>query len=109
MYFPPDIDVLVSLNQSGVESSESASGASSARKSSSNAIRIDPDTETGEDGVSNGEDNAPLFYCPGKQGFYSPRQGKGALLLRRDPYRSNRPWTFVQIIFCNAIVCYNAE
>nr|XP_018904419.1 PREDICTED: E3 ubiquitin-protein ligase UBR5 isoform X3 [Bemisia tabaci] len=23
-----------------------------------------------------GEDNAPLFYCPGKTGFYSPRQGK---------------------------------
>ncbi|XP_054273224.1 E3 ubiquitin-protein ligase UBR5 isoform X2 [Macrosteles quadrilineatus] len=23
-----------------------------------------------------GEDNAPLFYCPGRRGFYSPRQGK---------------------------------
>lgn len=23
------------------------------------------------------EDNAPLFYCPGKRGFYAPRQGKG--------------------------------
>lgn len=22
------------------------------------------------------EDNAPLFYCPGKRGFYAPRQGK---------------------------------
>lgn len=22
------------------------------------------------------DDNMPLFYCPGKQGFYSPRQGK---------------------------------
>lgn len=21
------------------------------------------------------EDNAPLFYSPGKRGFYSPRQG----------------------------------
>lgn len=21
------------------------------------------------------EDNAPLFYAPGKRGFYSPRQG----------------------------------
>lgn len=20
----------------------------------------------------------PLFYCPGKQGFYSPRQGKAS-------------------------------
>lgn len=24
------------------------------------------------------DDNTPLFYCPGKQGFYSPRQGKGS-------------------------------
>lgn len=22
------------------------------------------------------EDNAPLFYCPGKRGFYAPRQGR---------------------------------
>ncbi|CAH0557316.1 unnamed protein product [Brassicogethes aeneus] len=24
------------------------------------------------------EDNAPLFYCPGKRGFYAPRQGKAS-------------------------------
>lgn len=24
------------------------------------------------------EDNAPLFYCPGKRGFYAPRQGKSS-------------------------------
>ncbi|XP_022162662.1 E3 ubiquitin-protein ligase UBR5 isoform X4 [Myzus persicae] len=24
------------------------------------------------------DDNTPLFYCPGKQGFYSPRQGKSS-------------------------------
>lgn len=24
------------------------------------------------------DDNTPLFYCPGKQGFYSPRQGKAS-------------------------------
>ncbi|XP_034947480.1 E3 ubiquitin-protein ligase hyd isoform X2 [Chelonus insularis] len=24
------------------------------------------------------EDNAPLFYCPGKRGFYSPRQGRAS-------------------------------
>jgi len=23
------------------------------------------------------EDNAPLFYSPGKRGFYTPRQGRG--------------------------------
>lgn len=27
----------------------------------------------GDDSI---EDNAPLFYCPGRRGFYSPRQGR---------------------------------
>lgn len=31
--------------------------------------------ETATDDV---EDNAPLFYCPGKRGFYSPRQGRAS-------------------------------
>jgi len=33
-----------------------------------------------EDNVTeeNLDDNMPLFYCPGKQGFYSPRQGKAS-------------------------------
>lgn len=26
----------------------------------------------------NTDDCAPLFYCPGKAGFYSPRQGKAS-------------------------------
>lgn len=30
------------------------------------------------DPLDDGEDNAPLFYSPGKRGFYSPRQGKGS-------------------------------
>lgn len=29
-----------------------------------------------EQSVQDEEDNAPLFYCPGKRGFYAPRQGK---------------------------------
>lgn len=29
-----------------------------------------------EQTVQDEEDNAPLFYCPGKRGFYAPRQGK---------------------------------
>lgn len=34
----------------------------------------------GEENVpeENLDDNMPLFYCPGKQGFYSPRQGKAS-------------------------------
>lgn len=34
-----------------------------------------------------GEDNAPLFYQPGKRGFYSPRQGK-ATQERRNAFRN---------------------
>ncbi|KAJ9581589.1 hypothetical protein L9F63_023236, partial [Diploptera punctata] len=34
-------------------------------------------TET-EEPTEDNEDNAPLFYCPGKRGFYSPRQGKAS-------------------------------
>lgn len=30
------------------------------------------------DPLDDTEDNAPLFYSPGKRGFYSPRQGKGS-------------------------------
>lgn len=30
------------------------------------------------DPLDDGEDTAPLFYSPGKPGFYSPRQGKGS-------------------------------
>ncbi|XP_026278748.1 E3 ubiquitin-protein ligase UBR5 [Frankliniella occidentalis] len=30
------------------------------------------------DPLDDGEDNAPLFYSPGKRGFYSPRQGKAS-------------------------------
>lgn len=37
-----------------------------------------PGTSTGSDAddLIDEDDSAPLFYCPGKQGFYSPRQGK---------------------------------
>lgn len=33
------------------------------------------------------EDNAPLFYCPGKRGFYAPRQGK-ATFERLNAFRN---------------------
>ncbi|KAK5646050.1 hypothetical protein RI129_004514 [Pyrocoelia pectoralis] len=46
------------------------------RKSSS---RSNPgDTSIQDDTTNEEEDNAPLFYCPGKMGFYAPRQGKGS-------------------------------
>lgn len=28
--------------------------------------------------IDDTEDNAPLFYAPGKRGFYTPRQGRGS-------------------------------
>lgn len=43
-----------------------------------NPTTVTAGTSTGSDadeGVEE-DDTAPLFYCPGKQGFYSPRQGK---------------------------------
>lgn len=39
------------------------------------------------DDEDEGEDNAPLFYQPGKRGFYSPRQGK-ATAERRNAFRN---------------------
>lgn len=47
----------------------------SSRKSGSR--NSNGDTNNQEDSSTDEEDNAPLFYCPGKRGFYSPRQGKG--------------------------------
>ncbi|XP_069676360.1 E3 ubiquitin-protein ligase UBR5 isoform X2 [Periplaneta americana] len=44
------------------------------KKSGSGASRSSETEEPQEDS----EDNAPLFYSPGKRGFYSPRQGKAS-------------------------------
>uniref|UniRef100_A0A0K2U4A3 E3 ubiquitin-protein ligase UBR5 n=1 Tax=Lepeophtheirus salmonis TaxID=72036 RepID=A0A0K2U4A3_LEPSM len=38
--------------------------------------RIPGGTVEVEDSIEDSEDSAPLFYCPGKRGFYSPVQGK---------------------------------
>ncbi|XP_044743814.1 E3 ubiquitin-protein ligase UBR5 isoform X2 [Chrysoperla carnea] len=44
-----------------------------------NASRSNVETNIQEDSNSDDtEDNSPLFYCPGKRGFYSPRQGKAS-------------------------------
>lgn len=47
----------------------------SSRKSGSR--NSNGDNTNQEDNGTDEEDNAPLFYCPGKRGFYAPRQGKG--------------------------------
>lgn len=44
------------------------------KKSGSGASRSSETEEPAEDN----DDNSPLFYCPGKRGFYSPRQGKAS-------------------------------
>lgn len=52
-------------------------GGSSNRRSSGRSGGTEGTTS--EDATSEDvEDNAPLFYCPGKRGFYSPRQGKAS-------------------------------
>ena len=53
------------------------------KKSSSGASRNTENEEPAEDN----EDNAPLFYSPGKRGFYSPRQGK-ATFERMNAFRN---------------------
>lgn len=37
------------------------------------------------------EDNAPLFYSPGKRGFYTPRQGRGSYE-RMNAFRNVGRW-----------------
>ncbi|XP_046667814.1 E3 ubiquitin-protein ligase UBR5 isoform X3 [Homalodisca vitripennis] len=44
-------------------------------------------TEGEAETEDSGEDNAPLFYCPGRRGFYSPRQGK-ATFERLNAFRN---------------------
>ncbi|RZC39465.1 E3 ubiquitin-protein ligase hyd, partial [Asbolus verrucosus] len=58
---------------------------SSSRKVASRSGSADNSVveESGQDE----EDNAPLFYCPGKRGFYAPRQGK-ATFERLNAFRN---------------------
>jgi E3 ubiquitin-protein ligase EDD1 len=51
--------------------SANSTGKSSANNTSGRAVDVDIDEE-------DEEDNSPLFYQPGKRGFYSPRLGKGS-------------------------------
>eukprot|EP00095_Tigriopus_kingsejongensis_P009543 maker-scaffold114_size351134-snap-gene-1.12 protein:Tk09543 transcript:maker-scaffold114_size351134-snap-gene-1.12-mRNA-1 annotation:"e3 ubiquitin-protein ligase hyd" len=60
----PDLDVFNLGNSSGVK-----------RKSLSGSVALGSEPELQEE--ENVEDNAPLFYTPGKRGFYSPIQGRG--------------------------------
>ena len=53
----------------------------STRPTSENGGNIDDAAAVEED------DNAPLFYCPGKSGFYAPRQGK-ATFERLNAFRN---------------------
>jgi E3 ubiquitin-protein ligase EDD1 len=45
------------------------------------------DNSVVEENGQDEEDNAPLFYCPGKRGFYAPRQGK-ATFERLNAFRN---------------------
>ncbi|KAG5892960.1 hypothetical protein JTB14_015007 [Gonioctena quinquepunctata] len=54
------------------------------RKSSG---RTNGDNSVTEEALQDEEDLAPLFYCPGKRGFYAPRQGK-ATFERLNAFRN---------------------
>ncbi|KAI4466454.1 e3 ubiquitin-protein ligase ubr5 [Holotrichia oblita] len=54
---------------------------------------------SGADGVDDApvadeDDNAPLFYCPGKRGFYAPRQGR-CTFERQNAFRNVGRYNFV--------------
>ncbi|XP_066251195.1 E3 ubiquitin-protein ligase hyd isoform X7 [Euwallacea similis] len=56
-------------------------------RKSSGSRGVNSDNSVLEEGASEEEDIAPLFYCPGKRGFYAPRQGK-ATFERLNAFRN---------------------
>lgn len=50
----------------------------SSRKSGGRTTSSGAEKEAQEDVGNEEDDSVPLFYCPGKRGFYAPRQGKGS-------------------------------
>lgn len=63
-----DLDVFTLSERAGSAAGPSSSGSGSSRNKD--------DVSTDAPLPSPGEDTAPLFYSPGKCGFYSPRQGR---------------------------------
>lgn len=66
--------VLQLLNYLSVSDLDVFSLSERGKKSGGGASRSSETEEPTEDS----EDNSPLFYSPGKRGFYSPRQGKAS-------------------------------
>ncbi len=59
------------------------------------------------DDPDDGDDNAPLFYQPGKRGFYSPRPGKNTEA-RLNCFRNiGRYETHVHLSICVRLNHYN--
>lgn len=75
----------------------------SGSKGNSSCVGGSENTEPVEDTA---EDNAPLFYCPGRRGFYSPRQGR-ASFERLDAFRNTG--RLVITYFSNCIVHQYSE
>ncbi|XP_049822850.1 E3 ubiquitin-protein ligase UBR5 isoform X3 [Aethina tumida] len=74
------LDMLFSLTDRGASRKNSGSGAGG-NSSGNGSTRPTPETNgtaNAEEMVQDEEDNAPLFYCPGKRGFYAPRQGRAS-------------------------------
>lgn len=72
--------MLFSLTDRGASRKNSGSGAGG-NSSGNGSTRPTPETNgtaNAEEMVQDEEDNAPLFYCPGKRGFYAPRQGRAS-------------------------------
>ncbi|VEN44475.1 unnamed protein product [Callosobruchus maculatus] len=62
-----ELDVFSLNDRGGRKPGTGASGTRSGGDNPEDAAQLQNQDE---------DDNAPLFYCPGKRGFYAPRQGK---------------------------------
>ena len=89
MISAPQVFNLAAAAAAAAGSSPSSSSSSAAKKKSAAvaAVAADPDTDATEPLEECTDDNAPLFYSPGKRGFYSPIQGR-ATPERLNAYRN---------------------
>ena len=60
-------------------SPSTSSSPSAAKKSRPSVASVAEQDADPADPPEDAEDNAPLFYSPGKRGFYSPIQGRQAI------------------------------
>ena len=71
----PDLDVF-NLAAAAAAANSSPSNSAAGKRKSSVAAAVEQEAVDPAEPPEDAEDNAPLFYSPGKRGFYSPIQGR---------------------------------